>query len=127
MTLSSRLVLAMVLLVVVASCLVGASAYYFLTGVSLTALASAVLAGAAIAMVMALALAVAMARSVSGPLRQVTAAAKALPRGERMVLPAGGYREITDLAAAFTEMSSQLGTRMALFEHAVQSISARWS
>ena len=123
MTLSSRLALAMVLLVVVASCLVGASAYYFLTGVSLAALASAALAGAAIAMVMALALAVAMARSVSGPLRQITAAAKALPRGERMVLPAAGCREIADLAAAFTDMSTQLGTRMALFEHTVQSIS----
>ena len=123
MTLSSRLALAMVLLVVVASCLVGASASYFLTGVSLAALASAASAGATIAMVVALALAVAMARSVSGPLRQVTAAAKALPRGERMALPAGGCREIADLAAAFSDMSTQLGTRMALFEHAVQSIS----
>jgi PAS domain S-box-containing protein len=123
MTLSSRLALAMVLLVVLASFLVGACAYYFLTGVSLAALASAALAGAAIATVFALALAVAIAKSVSRPLRQVTAAAKALPRGELMVLPASGCREIADLAAAFSDMSTELGARMALLEHTVQSIS----
>jgi PAS domain S-box-containing protein len=123
MTLSSRLALAIILLVVMACCLVGASVYYFLTGVSLAALASAALPGAAIAMVIALALAMALARSESAPLRQITAAAKALPRGERMLLPAAGCREIADRAAAFTDMSTLLGTRMALFEHAVQSIS----
>src|SRR5260221_13638089 len=103
MTLSSRLALAMVLLVVAASCLVGACAYYFLTGVSLAALASAALAGAAISMVVALALAVAMARSVSGPLRQIAAAAKALPRGQLMVLPAGGCRAISHLPPSVPE------------------------
>ncbi|SDM98833.1 PAS domain S-box protein [Afipia sp. GAS231] len=123
MTLSSRLALAMVLLVVVACCLVGACAYYFLTGVSLAALASAALAGAAIAMVVALALAVAIARSLSRPLRQLTAAARALPRGQPMVLPADGCREIADLAAAFADMSARLGTRLALLEQTVQSIS----
>ena len=123
MTLSSRLALAMVLLVVVACCLVGACAWYFLTGVSLAALASAALAGAAIAAVVALALAVAMARSVSRPLRQLTAVAKALQLGEPTVVPAGGYREIADLAAAFTDMSTRFGTRMALLELTLQSIS----
>jgi PAS domain S-box-containing protein len=123
MSLSSRLALAMVLLVVVASFLVGVCAYYLLTGVSLAALASAASAGAAIAMVIALVLAVVMARSLSRPLRRVATAAKALQLGERMVVPAGGCREITDLAAAFTDMSTRLGTRVALLELTLQSIS----
>lgn len=122
MTLSSRLALAMVLLVVVACFLVGACAWYFLTGVSLAALASAALAGAVIAMVVALALAVVMARSVSEPLRQLTAAAKAPQPGAPMAVTVGGCREIADLAAAFTDMSRRLGTRIALLELTVQSI-----
>jgi PAS domain S-box-containing protein len=123
MSLSSRLALAMVLLVVVASFLVGVCAYYLLTGVSLAALASAASTGAAIAMVIALVLAVVMARSLSRPLRRVATAAKALQLGERMVVPAGGCREIADLAAAFTDMSTRLGTRVALLELTLQSIS----
>jgi PAS domain S-box-containing protein len=123
MSLSSRLALAMVLLVVVASFLVGVCAYYLLTGVSLAALASAASAGAAIAMVIALVLAVVMARSLSRPLRRVATAAKALQLGERMVVPAGGCREIADLAAAFTDMSTRRGTRVALLELTLQSIS----
>ena len=40
-----------------------------------------------------------------------------------MVVPAGGCREIADLAAAFTDMSARFETRMALLELTLQSIS----
>ena len=62
MTVSSRLALAMVLLVVLTSCVVSAFAYYFVSGASphaaLTAIIGAALAGGAIAAVFAIALAV---------------------------------------------------------------------
>ena len=64
MTVSSRLALAMVLLVVVTSCVVSAFAYYFVADAppraALTAIISAALAGGAIAAVFAIALAVGM-------------------------------------------------------------------
>jgi len=62
MTVSSRLALAMVLLVVVTSCVVSAFAYYFVAEApprgALMAIISAALAGGAIAAVFAIALAV---------------------------------------------------------------------
>jgi PAS domain S-box-containing protein len=80
MTVSSRLALAMVLLVVLTSFVVSAFAYYFVTGASpqavLTAIISAALAGGAIAAVFAIALAVGFTNGLSKPRPGVSAAAK---------------------------------------------------
>jgi PAS domain S-box-containing protein len=130
MTLSSRLALAMVLLAVVTACLVGVFTYYFLAvaaaaasqGVAVT-VGHAVLAGGAVAALLAIVLAAGLAQSLSGPLLRMTGAVQALARGELTPMPMRGSREITRLAAAFAGMSTQVRTRQALLEHAVQSIS----
>ena len=79
MTVSSRLALAMVLLVVVTSCVVSAFAYYFVAEApprgALTAIISAALAGGAIAAVFAIALAVGITNGLRKPLFGVTGAA----------------------------------------------------
>jgi PAS domain S-box-containing protein len=71
MTVSSRLALAMVVLVVVTSCVVSAFAYYFVAGTSphaaSTAIISAALAGGAIASVFGIALAVAITNGLRKP------------------------------------------------------------
>jgi len=70
MTLSRRLALAMVLLVVVTSCAVSAFAYYFLTEPApraLTAIVSAALAGGVVAAAFAIGLAAVSARFLLGP------------------------------------------------------------
>ena len=80
MTVSSRLALAMVLLVVLTSCVVSAFAYYFVSGASphavLTAIIGAALAGGAIAAVFAIALAVGFTNSLSKPQLGVSGTAK---------------------------------------------------
>jgi PAS domain S-box-containing protein len=80
MTVSSRLALAMVLLVVLTSCVVSAFAYYFVAGASppavFTAVISAALAGGAIAAVFAIALAIGFANGLSKPPPGVSEAAK---------------------------------------------------
>ena len=80
MTVSSRLALAMVLLVVLTSCVVSAFAYYFVSGASphavLTAIIGAALAGGAIAAVFAIALAVGTTKSLSEPQLGVSGTAK---------------------------------------------------
>ena len=80
MTVSSRLALAMVLLVVLTSCVVSAFAYYFVSGASphavLTAIIGAALAGGAIAAVFAIALAVGFTNSLSEPQLGVSGTAK---------------------------------------------------
>jgi PAS domain S-box-containing protein len=73
MTLSSRLALAMVLLVVVACCLVGAFTWYFLpeaAAAQAAAIGYAVLAGAVVALLLAITLATVLAQSFSKPLRR---------------------------------------------------------
>jgi PAS domain S-box-containing protein len=79
MTVSSRLALAMVLLVVVTSCVVSAFAYYFVAEApprgALMAIISAALAGGAIAAVFAIALAVGITNGLREPLCGVTGAA----------------------------------------------------
>ncbi len=81
MTVSSRLALAMVVLVVVTSCVVSAFAYYFVAGApphgALTAIMSAALAGGAIASVFGIALAVGITNGLRKPLFNVTGVAKA--------------------------------------------------
>ena len=81
MTVSSRLALAMVVLVVVTSCVVSAFAYYFVAGApphgALTAIISAALAGGAIASVFGIALAVEITNGLRKPLFNVTGVAKA--------------------------------------------------
>jgi PAS domain S-box-containing protein len=79
MTVSSRLALAMVSLVVLTSCVVSAFAYYFVADAppraALMAIISAALAGGAIAAVFAIALAVGITNGLRKPLFDVTGAA----------------------------------------------------
>ena len=81
MTVSSRLALAMVVLVVVTSCVVSAFACYFVAEApphgALTAIISAALAGGAVASVFAIALAVGITNGLRKPSFDVTGAAKA--------------------------------------------------
>ena len=71
MTVSSRLALAMVVLVVVTSCVVSAFAYYFVAEApphgALTAIISAALAGGAVAAVLAIAVAVGITNGLRKP------------------------------------------------------------
>ena len=80
MTVSSRLALAMVLLVVLTSCVVSAFAYYFVAEASpravSTAIISAALAGGAIATVFAIGLAVGITNGLRKPLLGVSGTAK---------------------------------------------------
>src|SRR5689334_19970846 len=85
MTVSSRLALAMVLLVVLTSCLVSAFACYFLAEASsravLTAIFSAALAGGAVAAGVAIILAVGLARGLSTPAPGISETAKVADAG----------------------------------------------
>jgi PAS domain S-box-containing protein len=95
---------------------------YAMLNHGLSAVSQSALAGGAIAVLLALILAVAIARSLSSPLTQMTRAVQGLSRGEPVEMPANGGREIGILAAAFVEMSTQLGTKQKLLENTVESI-----
>src|SRR5258705_9424779 len=90
MTVSSRLVLAMVSLVVLTSCVVSAFAYYFVAEApprgALMAIISAALAGGALAAVFAIALAVGIANGLRKPMPRVTRN----PRGRGYPAPVDG-------------------------------------
>ena len=88
----------------------------------LSAVSRSALAGGAIAVLLALLLAVGFARSLSKPLTQMTQAVQALSRGEQVVMPSRGGREIAILAASFAEMTTELGRRQKLLENTVESI-----
>jgi PAS domain S-box-containing protein len=94
----------MVLLVVATICALG------LFGDGPAGFGRATLVVGAIAVVAALVLAAAIARSLSRPLARMTQAVEGLTRGEPMAMPSEGGREMAALAAAFAELSSQLGT-----------------
>jgi PAS domain S-box-containing protein len=87
----------------------------------LSAVSRSALAGGAVAMLLALLLAVGFARSLSKPLTQMTAAVQGLSRGEQVVMPTKGGREIAILAASFTEMTTQLGRKQKLLENTLDS------
>ncbi len=88
----------------------------------LSAVSRSALAGGAIALLLALLLAVGIARSLSRPLAQMTRAVQGLSRGEQVVMPSNGGREIAILAASFTEMTTELGRKQKLLENTVESI-----
>jgi len=88
----------------------------------LSAVSRSALAGGAIAVLAALLLAVGFARSLSKPLTQMTKAVQGLSRGEQVVMPAKGGREIAILAASFAELSTQLGRKQKLLENTLESI-----
>jgi PAS domain S-box-containing protein len=77
---------------------------------------------AVVAIVVALVLAAAIARSLSRPLTQMTRAVEGLSHGEAVTMPSDGCPEMATLAAAFAELSSQLGTKQNLLENTVESI-----
>ncbi|MGB8401904.1 PAS domain S-box protein [Bradyrhizobium sp.] len=87
-----------------------------------SAVSRSALAGGGIAVLLALVLAIGIARSLSRPLTQMTRAVKGLSRGELVAMPSNGGQEIAILAAAFAEMSTQLGTKQKLLENTVESI-----
>ena len=116
MTLWGRLALAMVFLVVATTCALGVFASGF------SAFSPPVLAAGALAVVLALVLAVWVAGSLSRPLNQMALAVHGLSRGERLATPAQGWAEIAGLAAAFGELSAQLGSKQNLLENTVESI-----
>jgi PAS domain S-box-containing protein len=88
----------------------------------LSAVSRSALAGGALAILLALLLAVGFARSLSKPLTQMTEAVQGLARGEQVVMPTKGGREIAILAASFAEMATQLGRKQKLLENTVESI-----
>ena len=116
MTLSGRLAFAMVFLVVATTCALSLFNHDF------SVASRSVLAGIAIAVLIALVLAAGFARSLSRPLTQITRAVQGLSRGELVAVPSDGGREIAILAAAFAELSTQLGTKQNLLENTVESI-----
>jgi PAS domain S-box-containing protein len=99
-----------------------AATYSNLT-VGLAAVNSSAVTGGAVAALLAIFLAVAIARSLSKPLVQITRAAEGLSRGELMAMPSEGGREIGVLSATFAEMATQIGTKQALLENTIESIS----
>ena len=99
------------------------AAKYSDLNVGLAAVSSSALAGGAVAVLLAILLAVVIARSFSKPLVQITRAVEGLSRGELMAVPSGGGREIGVLSAAFSEMATQLGSKQALLENTIASIS----
>ena len=88
----------------------------------LSAVSRSALAGGAVAVLLALLLAVGFARTLSKPLTQMTRAVQGLSRGEPVVMPSKGGREIAILAASFAEMTTELGRRQKLLENTVESI-----
>jgi PAS domain S-box-containing protein len=99
-----------------------AATYSNLT-VGLAAVNSSAVTGGAVAALLAILLAVAIARSLSKPLVQITRAAEGLSRGELIAMPSEGGREIGVLSATFAEMATQIGTKQALLENTIESIS----
>jgi PAS domain S-box-containing protein len=116
MTLWSRLASAMVFLVVATICALG------LFGDGFAGFGRSALAAGTIAIVVALVLAAAIARSLSRPLTQMTRAVEDLSHGEAVAMPSNACPEMASLGAAFTELSSQLGTKQNLLENTVESI-----
>ena len=88
----------------------------------LSAVSRSALAGGAVAVLLAQLLAIGFARSLSKPLTQMTEAVQGLSRGEQVVMPTKGGREIAILAASFAEMTTQLGRKQKLLENTVESI-----
>jgi len=88
----------------------------------LSAVSRSAFAGGAVAVLLALLLAVGFARSLSRPLTQMTNAVQGLSRGEQIAMPWKGGREISILAATFTDMTTELGRRQKLLENTVESI-----
>src|SRR4051812_29978271 len=112
MTLWSRLASAMVFLVVATICALGLFGDGF---------GRATLVVGAVAVAVALALAAAIARSLSGTLTQMTAV-EGLSRGKRAAKRSEACGEMAPPAAAFAELSSQLGAKQDLLEITVESI-----
>ena len=99
-----------------------AASQYAALNHGLSAISRSALAGGAIAVLLAVLLAVGFARSLSKPLTQMTQAVQGLSRGEQVVVPSKGGREIAILAASFAEMTTQLGRKQKLLENTVESI-----
>lgn len=101
--------------------LVAANAAYLNHG--LDVVSSAAQIGGGVAVLLALLFAVLLARSLSGPLVQITDAVKGLSRGELMALPTGGGAEIEVLSATFADMATELRSKQSLLENTIASIS----
>ncbi len=71
-----------------------------------------IIAGIATALI-AIGLAVLLARSLTRPLRRMTAAVEAFGRGEPMAVPSGAHGEIGILAGAFSRMADDVGAKTA--------------
>jgi len=98
------------------------AAQYAALNHGLSAVSRSALAGGAIAVLAAVLLAVGFARSLSKPLTQMTLAVQGLARGEQVVMPSKGGREIGILAASFADMTTQLGRKQKLIENTLDSI-----
>ena len=78
------------------------------------------LIGALAATAVAVGLAVVLARSLTGPLGEITAAAEALARGEPRPVPTGARGEVGALARAFARMSEEVRDKTAALEAEVE-------
>ena len=122
MTVSSRLALAMVVLVVVTSCVVSAFAYYFVAGApphgALTAIMSAALAGGAIASVFGIALAVGITNGLRKPLFNVTGVAKA---ASKLGVKAAGVRREPEQERVYQTLIDNEKMARAIIEEALDA------
>ena len=78
------------------------------------------LIGALAATAVAVGLAVVLARSLTGPLGEITAAAEALARGEPRPVPTGARGEVGALARSFARMSEEVRDKTAALEAEVE-------
>ena len=97
------------------------AASYGALNLGLSAVSRSALAGGTIAVLLALLLAVGIARSLSNPLTQMTEAVQGLARGEPVVMPSKGGREIAILAASLAEMTTLFGRKQKLLENTLES------
>ena len=80
-----------------------------------------ILLGALIAATCAVVLALLMARTITGPIRQMTRGAKAIERGEQPTFPTGAGGEIGKLARAFASMSTEVEEKRASLSRALEA------
>ena len=78
---------------------------------AIAAVRNSTLIAGLVAVLGAMALAVGLARSLTGPLAQMTKAAEGFARGERIKAPVGAGGEIGVLARAFTSMTAQVAEK----------------
>ena len=95
---------------------------YAALNIGLTAIGRSVALGGALAVLAAILVSVALAKSLTGPLVEITRAIDAFANGKNIALRPGGGAEIAVLSAAFGRMASDIQQKSELLQNTIASI-----